>query len=1003
MLPSLLQPLCSSSASWSSWCPCLALRLGPVDFGAPAWLAALLVLIPVMYFWKTSRVPATPLRRRVSLALRTGLILALVLALAEFRLVWFSNGVCTIFLIDQSESVPANDRTLRRAQIQDVISQRMGKEDLFAIIEFAGDSVLSALPSVKGPLPGAQPVSDTARTDIARAVRLAMATFPADRQKRIVLISDGNQNSGDAMREARIASMKNVEIETLTVGQRIEHEIMVESVTTPPRVQRAAQFNVRVVVTADQAQGARLNVLRDNAPIFEKHVQLREGATAFDVPDTLDSGGFHHYAVRITPDRPENDTIAANNTGYGYTLVEAPGKVLLVRGNPNERDYLGPVLRKEMEIEIGRAENLPQTVAGLDGYSCVILENVAASRKNLSHGQMEALRSWVQNSGGGLVLIGGDDSFGPGGYKDTPLEAAAPVDMDVKRKKHLGSLAMVVVLDKSGSMAMPASGAGFGAGGPAKMDLANAGAAEALRFLDENDLGQIGAVDTQVYWMTGAKLEYMSMSNKNHMATQVKKTKAGGGGILCKTALVHAYGLVNAPSVNVSARHVIIFADAADAEQPEDCVAMAKKQYEKFPSVTTSVIGLGTPHDSDVAFLKELARAGHGRFHLTNNAMDLPTYFAKEAFIVHRNAWVEDAKGIVPAIHPSPLMEGFERTGLPKIFGYVGTTLKPRATLAIHGKEIDDPVLAHWNYGLGKAMAYTSDDINRWGKEWVSWSGFSKFWVQAVRWCSRNLGNSPIVTTTTIAGNEGQISIDANTADGRPINNLQLKAKVTSENPNNPPADVRLTQVGPGRYEGRFTANDRGTYTVGVSDERSKQLVDISGAVMGYPPEYRDLGPNAAFLRAMEEATNAQPLTDLAQAFARRPFSVKSLWVLWEILLLGAVSLLLLDIAWRRLNVADWFRPRSHGVPATARRGDTVGAFKQVKTGRAQVAAVVHTTLRQRIESAAAQASTEAPTAAAAPPATSKPEAPPQEEAGYTNALMRAKRRAADQIKDRSS
>ncbi len=180
--------------------PTLALRAGPLDFAEPAWLWTLLIFLPLVYLWKTSRVPATSIRRWGMLLLRAVLVIAIIFSLAGTRLVWFNKGICVVFVLDQSQSVPGAARDVVRERIANEV-QKMNKDDRFVVVEFGGDAVVGSLPSPKGPMPPPAKVADTGRTDIARALRLALAAFPPDRQKRIILFSDGNQNVGDALRE----------------------------------------------------------------------------------------------------------------------------------------------------------------------------------------------------------------------------------------------------------------------------------------------------------------------------------------------------------------------------------------------------------------------------------------------------------------------------------------------------------------------------------------------------------------------------------------------------------------------------------------------------------------------------------------------------------------------------------------------------------------------------------------------------------------------------------
>ncbi len=978
-----------------------------LEFENPLWLGLIFLIAPVIYFWQTSKVPASMLRRAVSLVMRLALVLALILSMAGTRLVWKNHGICVLFLLDQSQSVSADAREAVRQKMADAVD-KMGKDDQFAVIEFGGDAVLASLPSYKGELPAPVKVSDVGQTDIARAIRLALATFPTDRQKRIMLFSDGNQNAGNALREAHIAAANGVDIDTIMPQDtRTGHELMVEQIMVPPHVSKEAQFPVRAIVSSDIPQLVKVFLLRDGNLIATKEdVQLKAGVNVLDMPDSLSRGGVHQYSVSVVPNDPTGDTFAENNRGDAFTYVDAPGKVLLVHGksDDNENDYLtSALLESKIDVETGGADKIPTDLRGFMAYDCIILDNVTANY--MSAATMNLMAQWVRDIGGGLVLIGGDDSFGPGGYKGTPIEEISPVEMDVKRKKHLASLALAVVVDKSGSMSELATGAP----GVTKMMLANQGAVETLKLLDSSDLANIGEVDTEVKWMGPSdELVPMTPGNKHSTMTNTLSVEAGGGGIFCKTALYHAYKAVTANNVSSMSRHVIMFADVSDSEQQEDCVELATRYYNMRPSVTTTVIGMGTKEDQDYAFQQAVARAGHGRHYVTNNAMELPRFFAKDAFIASRNAFVEKKEGFTASLHTSPLLEGIIGSGVPKLYGYVGTTLKPRATMAANGLEVDDPILAHWSIGLGKSVAFTSDASNHWSKDWVSWGSFAKFWAQTVRWASRSPQDNRLTTTTTIEGNTGRTVVQAANNDGKPLNDLQLSAKVAR--PDSGDSTSVMQQTAPGRYEATFNVGTNGTYIVNVVDRVSGGPVDVSGAVLSYPPEFRDLRPNLALMRKLTEVSSGQSLEDLNSLFQPKANAVEAHIDLWEYLMMFAAATLLLDIAWRRLNFGDWVRTRPERRLAPT--GDSLGAFKVVKSGTRQLES--H---RQALKVRAAETMT---ASAAAPPEPSRiagaelaglkaespapsPAQPVAESAtggGYSKRLMSAKRRAAEQIKE---
>jgi hypothetical protein len=388
----------------------------------------------------------------------------------------------------------------------------------------------------------------------------------------------------------------------------------------------------------------------------------------------------------------------------------------------------------------------------------------------------------------------------------------------------------------------------------------------------------------------------------------------------------------------------------------------------------------------------------------------------KEAFLVSRQAFIEDKKGIPLTPYASPLLQGFINQGqarLPSIYGYIGTTLKPRASLALHGKQPDDPVLAHWVIGLGKCVAFTSDSSSRWGRDWVAWDGYSKFWSQVVRWVSRSAQGNGLTTTTLIDGSDGRVVVDAVDDTGKPINNLQLQAAVVSPDQAAASGSVPLEQIAPGRYQGRFTANQRGTYLVAVSqnDSGTPQLVSTGGGVLSYPPEYRDLQTNVALLKNLADASNGAYLSDFDGIFHQKPNPVRTFWPLWQVLLICVTGALFFDIAWRRLNVADWFRRESTG-PVAQRTDASLGALRAIRSGRRDVDSQ-RSSMRQRVETRAAAQPAELPPlpevpatgstgGESAPASASEPAVAPKAGEGYANRLLSAKRRAKEQIREQA-
>jgi Ca-activated chloride channel family protein len=412
-----------------------------------------------------------------------------------------------------------------------------------------------------------------------------------------------------------------------------------------------------------------------------------------------------------------------------------PEKVLLVQVEKHASPLEAALAVAGFQVVRAEPDALPATADAFAPYDCVILDNINYADVS-APAKMAALKKWVQEGAGGLVLIGGDDSFGPGGYTDTVLEELAPVEMDVKRRKRLAPLAQIMMLDKSGSMGMPMkAGAGL-----QKMQVVEEGVCTAVERLDADDLALVGVCDMQVRWADDLdKLMPMLPANKARIEAATRKVQAGGGGILCTTALTQSYDLLKKDDSKGMSRHVTLFADAQDSDQQEGSVELAKEMFVKF-GITTSVIGMGLPTDPHASFQKAVAEAGHGRWFVTEDVNNLGRLFIKDAFITSRQPYIERAEGWTLTPAASPLLPGIkpgDTAALPKVYGYVATTLKPRATLALHGQTADDPVLAHWVTGRGRSVAFTAVTPWPWDKEWATMNGYGKFWAQVVHWVSR--------------------------------------------------------------------------------------------------------------------------------------------------------------------------------------------------------------------------------------------------------------------------
>jgi uncharacterized membrane protein len=575
---------------------------------------------------------------------------------------------------------------------------------------------------------------------------------------------------------------------------------------------------------------------------------------------------------------------------------------------PDGRDraqYLAQALQEAgIEVEVRSSGGVPTSRDELNRFDALILSDEPAMT---SVARQERVRDYVRLAGGGLVMLGGPDSYGLGGYLGSPIEEALPLSMDVRKKRQVASVAIAIVIDSSGSMAMRVEG-------QTKLALAIEGAIATLDLLREGDDLGVFLVDTRALSLTrsgGSDLvRIIDEHHKTEVRSMLRRADHGGGGIYTFEGLRVAYeALAQRPAV---VKHVILFADGSDAEQQQGCELLARQRRQQ-EKMTLSVISLGD--GSDTPFLKRLAEAGGGQFYLAKSATVLPRIFTKDTMLVARNALVEGR--VLPRLSSSAMMlEGIDWAEVRPLLGYNLATPKERAELLLVADRVVDwgdgqsertldPILARWRYGLGKAICFTSDAKNRWASEWIGWQGFKPFWVQTIRWVMRREQHGNFGKQLEIRGTEGKVVVDARDDQDRLYHGLELEAVI--QPPEGAPETIPLREVGPGLYEGRFAAREDGTYFATIQQESAEgpQMVGIVGGVRTYADEYRRLEPDPFMLQRLASLGGGWVANDATRIFERDGARRYDRQAIWPWLLVLALLLFFCDICARRLVIPE--------------------------------------------------------------------------------------------------
>ncbi len=943
-----------------------------IHFDQPVWLWLLTLAAPMataglLWFNSMSR-----LRRWACVVARVFLISAVAGMLAGATAVRTTSSLTTIAVFDCSGSVDAffdsRDQTGRYGRPLDSMREALsaalqhsgrGPDDRAGVVLLGEHPIAWSAPTRGDPLSAAIETPASDGSDIAAAIRLARAMVPADSTGRIVLFTDGNQTRGDALSEARLARAAGTPIDVVPLRYRVESEVVVESVDAPAIAPAKAPVIIRVSIRSTGAASGTLDLLHNGAnvdatpgePGTGRRVLLRPGRHVELIETELLAGRVHRFEAVFTPDpadpsHPETgfaaDRVAANNRAEAVTFSVSPGMVLQIDGVGGGNPAGGGAPLKSaleasgMTVQMVSPEAAPRDLLELEAYDLVLLSNVGA--ESLREESVAALARYVTELAGGLVMIGGPESFGAGGWKGTPIEPLLPVLLDLPEQLIKPSAAVVLVLDNSGSMNAGVMGSPY-----SQQEIANEGAALAIESMDRTDL--VGVIT----FNSDFKVQIPLQRNRDpKKSAEIVRSISAGGGTDCGPALNAAAGMLDDSAGEAEVRHIIVLSDGKSkgaSQLPE----LAGRLAQRGIRVSTIAVGM----QADSVTLAEMATRGDGRFYRVVDPKVLPRILIKAVRVVRSPLIrVGDFEPIVLATG-SPLVQGLP-AGMPPLGGVVLT--QPRDTPTVveaMSTPTGEPLLAHWNAGLGRVAAFTSD-AHDWAGRWLEWPGYGQLWTRIARFTTRPPTDRRQELSMSLEGDTLRLRLDAADDLGKPLDLLSVPGAVYS--PGGERIDVRLSQTGPGRYEGAVPAESSGTYVATFSPRRNGQALSpvIGGVSRTAGLEYASLRSNDDLLAAIATESGGRliELDSLAGAnvfdrSAVRP--VEARLPLWPALLAWSIALLLVDIGTRRIA---WDRLLSREFGASLRRD----AAAVLKARGAQAAATAERL--RRVEPALGSAAT---------------------------------------------
>jgi uncharacterized membrane protein len=778
--------------------------------------ALLLLIVPLLfvYFWR-GRASALGGYVRVLMLILLTLIAAVPLASLG------GKGLDVVVIADLSRSMPADSRA-RALEIVNLIEQRRAAGDRVGIVTYGREARIERLPEEFGQAGTFVQEVDRDGSDLGGAIGLAASLIPRERRGRLIVFSDGEANGMPVVAAAHEAAARGLPIDFRTFSRGDTADIAVESLDLPATVDEREPFQFTARVRTDRTIETEAVLLREGVEIARTTRTFQPGATQLTFRDLIDRPGVARYRLELAA---KGDRVLENNRADGAVRVDAPATILLVNANGGPDNLSRALAAGKLRVQTIAPEALPHDPAGLMAFRAVILENVPAGQAGPQ--VLGALARFATDLGGGLLVTGGTASFGVGGYFKSVLDSHLPVSMEIKNEHRKLSLAMAVVLDRSGSMAAPAGD------GRTKMDLANLGTCAAIDTLGPFDEVGVIAVDSAPHIIS----PLTSASEKDRICDEVRRIESMGGGIFTYTALVTAATMVQ--ESNKGTRHIVLFADAADAEEPGEYERLLDTL--KPLGITVSVIGLGSEADSDAAFLKDVAARGQGRIHFTASADELPRLFAQEAITVARSSFISDPTA-ARALPDMLLLGELPASAFPGLDGYNLTYLRPGATMGVvTTDQYAAPVLAFWHRGLGRVASLTAEVDGKYSQRLNAWKDFQGFSVGLGRWLLGGDPPSGVQATVERRGGQGvvRVELDPGRARGGAGDVRSATATIVPPDDRNAGAPQRLTLswVGEDTLEARFPLQKAGMY-LGAVQVGTGAVLPLAPLSLPYSPEF---------------------------------------------------------------------------------------------------------------------------------------------------------------------
>lgn len=809
---------------------------------------------------------------KLVLVSRIILLILIVIGISDITINLKGENISTVFLLDVSDSM--SEFKGEGVKFIDNALKEMPKNNKAGVVVFGDNTSVDKFMDDNKEYKQIKSAPIVNSTNIEEAVNSSLSLFDKGAAKRIVLITDGEENQGDLLKNIPIIKKENIDFKVYKVENAKADEVYVEDVKVPDNISIGEEFSVITKIQSNVQTKAKLTLFSGRDKKGEQEVELQKGTNTFVFKDVQNTGGFKSYRVLIEPEKDSNKT---NNEYSCFTNVISKPNILIIEGKAGSGTGVIETLKAvNSEYNVTLPTGAPTTLNQMLEYKTIVLADVHAD--DLNKGFMENVEAYVKDYGGGIVTFGGENSYALGGYKDTALEKVLPVNMDKKGKNEVPQISISLVIDKSGSM----SG---GDGNVSKLTLAKEAAMKSLDNLRPTDEINVIAFDDSYQKV----VERQPVKDKEAIKGMIAGI-GNGGGTSIYPALEEAYNAQSESSAKI--KHVILLTDGQDdfgIDNYKDLIGDINNG-----GITLSTVSVG--EDADTSLLGKLAEMGKGRAYHTDKYTDIPRIFAKEV-LLSAGTYIINEEFQPKVVSNHEILRGvLTDNSIPALKGYVGTSIKDKA-IEILSSNHDEPILSANQYGLGKTVSWTSDINGQWSGDFLTWNKGAQLIRNAIYWTIPDLSEEGKVSITQ-KGNEAVVEFYSDTVK----EGSKIKGVYNSEKGEK--GELELTQEEPGKFVGRVKLNELGFYTFNIREENNGEVSNnYNGAFsLQYSEEYK-FNKNKNKIDTVVNEVKGTFINKPKDVFKGELKSNYKPINLTIPALITAILLFFLDIAYRRLNL----------------------------------------------------------------------------------------------------